>query len=292
MKNLFFWAACLCCTASGLSAQDLVLGLYPLQSGSHLNGDQRRNVEAKLRSLVGAAGAVAGDALAQVGLSTSWNQYEPRTVSAGTRNLTVIDAEITFTAQQRDGKTVFGTFQKKISGSGTDLRQAQSSLLTAMPSNDAGFSRFLTQSKTAIGDYYAKNCTEIMAEADRAANTGNGRQALSTLLNIPAATPCRQEADAKLLAVYARQRDQMCQQYLTQARAAAAAKDYRRAVDMLKFIDPEAACYAQATAFIAELNAQVNADYRAELDTLQQWLTARTDIEKFRVNLIRDFLMR
>jgi hypothetical protein len=130
-----------------------------------------------------------------------------------------------------------------------------------------------------------------MAEADRSANTGNQKQALSTLLNIPSATPCRKDADAKLLTVYARYRDQMCEQYLTQAKAAAAVKDYRRAVDMLKFIDPEAACYSQASAFIASLNAQVNADYQAELDTLQKWLTARTDIEKFRVNLIRDYLM-
>jgi len=275
-----------------LGAQDLALGIYPLRDAGQLSAAQRQTVESKIKSLLTGNNLTAADSRAPVGIRAEWVQYEPKTADAGLRKVTVIEAELVFVAQQNGGGATFGAYRKKLTGSGTDARQAQNGLLAAIPSKDAGFDRFIAEVRPKIEQYFAEHCAEILADADKAANTGNLQQAISSLYNIPAGSSCRAGADAKLTALYNRNRDNLCNKYLSQARAAAAVKNYPRTAELLGYIDPEAACAKEAGAFIDELGKQADADFKAKLDTLSKWLSARTELEKFRHGLLQDYLIR
>lgn len=276
-----------------LSAQDLTLGIYPLRdAGNKLNAAQRQTVEGKIKSLLTNNGVAAGDARAPIGISAEWVQYDAKTVDAGMRKLTVVEGELVFVAQQNGGKTVFGTYRKKLNASGNDARQAQNGLLAAVPSKDAGFEKFLAELRPQVSQYFAEHCKDILADADKAAATGDLQLAMATVYNVPAGSACHADATAKLSALYSKHRDKMCAQYLSQARAAAAVKNYPRAAELLRYIDPEASCAKEADTFISELSQQVDADHKAELETVRQALSARTEMEKFRLDLFRDYLSR
>lgn len=290
MKNIFTLAMLL--LAGQVFAQEIPLGVFPVKtSGGSLNADQLAAVRSKIAGLVADAGFASTDPNAPVGVLPELVLYEPRTVAAGTRNLTTIDAELVLTVRQRnENGVIFGSKRKRFGVSGRDLQQAQSQLVAQLPLSDPALAAFLQEMKPKVQDYFNQHCAEILAEADRDANTGNYQRALSALVNLPNGNECRAKADAQLVKTYARARDVICQRNLTQAKSAAAVKDYAQAAAALRNIDPEAACFAEAQAFVRELQQNADTDFRAQLDALTELWKAQSSFDNRRLEIIQGFL--
>lgn len=273
-----------------VAAQDVPLAVYAVRNPNGLSPDQVSAVHSKIVSLVANTGYASTDGGAAVGVQPEIIVYAPRTVSAGIRNLTTLDAELVLNVQQRDGQTVFGSKRKKFSASGKDEQQARSQLVAALPSSDAGLLAFLTEVKPKVQEYYSKNCATVMAEAERMATVANFQKALSTLLNIPAGTPCRAEADVKLQKVYNQYRDNICRKNLLAAQGAAAAKKYAESAAYLRNIDPQSACYQDAQNFVGQLRSQADADFTKTLDALTEYWKAESSLDNRRFEIVRSFL--
>jgi hypothetical protein len=293
MKNILALALLLLVgRAFSQVSTEIPLGIFPVKtSGGSLNADQEAAVRSKIAGIVANAGFASTDPNAPVGIVPELVLYEPRKVAAGTRTLTTIDAELVLNVRQRnENGVIFGSKRKRFGVSGRDLQQAQSQLVAQLPVSDPAWQTFLQEMKPKIQDYFNQHCAEILAEADRDANTGNYQRALSALVNMPNGTECRPKADAQLVKTYARARDVICQRNLTQAKSAAAVKDYPQAAAALRNIDPEAACFVEAQAFVRELQQNADTDFRAQLDALTELWKAQSSFDNRRLEIIQGFL--
>ncbi len=290
MKKILTLFSALLLGGFTLAAQDVPMAVYQVRNTNGLSSDQISVVHSKIVSLVANTGYASTDGGAPVGVQPEIVLYAPRVVSAGLRNLTTIDAELVLNVQQRDGQVVFGSKRKKFGASGKDEQQARSQLVGALPSNDVAFLTFMADIKPKVQEYYTKNCTTILADAQRMATVDNFQKALSTLLNIPGGIPCRAEADAKLQKVYNQYRDQICRKNLLAAQSAAAAKQYPQSAAFLRNIDPQSACYKDAQNFVGQLRSQTDADFSKTLDALTEYWKAESSLDNRRYEIIRSFL--
>ncbi len=289
MKNIIL--SILILATGRLAAQDIVLSLYSLKDKNYqLSEAQQNSLTSKVQSWLTEQNVGSADVEAPMGLVPEVILNEPRTVTAGLRNLTVYDGELILTAQQKDGKQTFGVYRKKISGSGTSNALAMSSMVSNIPSTDAKFADFITSLKPKVIKFYTENCNNLMAEATRQMDAGQMKSAMSTLLNIPAQAPCRADADNKLKANYARYREFVCNQALMAAKASVAAKDYQSAVKALRLIDPEAQCAKEATTFIAEMQKNADSDFKAQLETVKEYFKALANQQNWQIVTLRDYM--
>lgn len=288
MKNTMLALLLLCSTLS--RAQDIPLAVYPVRQANNLSAEQMATLRSKIITLVSNAGYASTDAGAAVGVQAEITQSEPRTVNTGTRNLTIIDAELVLRVQQRDGAVIFGSKSKKLGASGKDAQQARRQLLAALSATDAAFQTFLQETKPKIADYYQQNCARLLADAQRKSTTDQFKDALSILVNIPGNTACRADADKQMETTYAQYRDQICSHRLMQAQSAAAAKNYAAADAALRQIDPRAGCFPEAQKFVQQLRDQANADRGAELNALVEYWKAEAALDRRHDEIVRSFL--
>lgn len=277
--------------AAALDAQEIRLGIYPVKPTGNLTTDQMAAARSKITSLVASQGIASADASAPLGVLPEIILNEPRTVAAGTRTITTIEGELVLTVKQA-GETgaILGSQSKKFAASGKDLAQAKSQLMASLPVNEASWQLFFTEMKAKAADFFAKNCPQLIADADRDAATGNYARSLSALLNIPSGSACRADADARLASTYSRAREVICQKSLTQARAAAAVKNYELAAASLRAIDPEAACFSEIKSFVGEMQGHADADFKATLDALTEYWKAESSFENRRLEVVQQFL--
>ncbi len=291
LRALTFAISLVSCTA--LFSQQIRLGLYPVKDPANvLAGFQRESVHTKLRGWMTGNDIAVADIHAPVGVQPELIFGEARTVDAGMKKLTVIDAELVMTLKQINGNPTFASYSKKLSASGNDAAAAKRELVSKLPSNDAKFEAFLKENTPKIAAYYAENCKAIQSEAEALGNRQEYDKALGLLVNMPSNLPCFEASKNMISAFYDKRRDAICKLILLRAKAAAAKKDYGSAVQALQHIDPSASCFGEAEAFVVEMNKSADADFAAQLETLKAYYEAKakTDDQQ-RVIIVQDHLM-
>lgn len=279
------------CTA--LFSQQIRLGLYPVKDPANvLAGFQRESVHTKLRSWMTGNDIAVADIHAPVGVQPELIFGEARTVDAGMKKLTVIDAELVMTLKQINGNPTFASYSKKLSASGNDAAAAKRELISKLPANDARFEAFLKENTPKIAAYYAENCKAIQSEAEALGNRQEYDKALGLLVNMSPDLPCFDSSKGLVSSFYEKRRDAMCQLILLRAKAAAAKKDFGNAVQALQHIDPVSSCFGEAATFVEEMKKSADADFAAQLDILKAYYEAKAQIDdQLRVIIVQDHLM-
>jgi hypothetical protein len=279
------------CTA--LFSQQMRLGLYGVKGAtSELSAMQREAIHTKLRGWMTGKDLVVADVHAPVGVQPELIFGAARTVDAGMKKLTVVDAELVLTLQQVNGNPAFASYTKQLSASGNDANAAKRELISKMPTSDAGFEAFLRENTPKVVAYYAENCKAIQSEAEALGARQEFDKALGLLVNMPNNLPCAEASKGMVSAFYEKRRDAICGLTLLRAKAAAAKKDYDAAVKALHHIDPIASCFGDAMKFVDELKASADADFGAQLDTLKAYYGAKANVDdQQRILIVQDHLM-
>lgn len=280
-------------TCAPLFSQQIHIGLYPVQDPARaLAGFQRESLHTKLRGWMTGANIVVADIHAPVGVQPELIFGETRTVDAGMKKMTVVDAQLVMTLKQINGNPTFASYSKKLSASGNDAAAAKRELISKLPANDTGFEAFLKENAPKISAYYAENCKSIQSEAEAFGKREEYDKALGLLVNMPAELPCFDASKAMISAFYEKRRDVMCKLILLRAQAAAAKKDYNNAVQALQHIDPEASCFGEAEKFVEDMKKSADADFAAQLNTVKAYYEAKakTDDQQ-RIIIVQDHLM-
>lgn len=291
MKYLFSIIAISFCL-TGISQNDLILGIYKSSNRYVLNSGQQKSLESKMTSWATKNGYATADNEAPVGIKPEVIIHETKTVPAGMRNLISTSGELTLTAQSKDGKTIFGTFSKTLTGSGKTNTASKSSMIRTISRKDEKALAFFEEMKEKIEKFYSENCQLIIADSDRQSSMDQPEKALKTLLTIPVSSTCASAANSKIKSSYAAYRDNMCSYFLTQAKAASAANDYEKAVIHLGKIDPAATCFSDAENFINEMRTDVDETFAEEMKTLREYFSAQANQENWQILLLRDYLNR
>lgn len=280
-------------TCAPLFSQQIRLGLYPVQDPARaLAGFQRESLHTKLRGWMTGANIAVADIHAPVGVQPELIFGETRTVDAGMKKMTVVDAQLVMTMKQINGNPTFASYTKKLTASGNDEAAAKRELISKLPNSDAGFEAFLKENAPKIAAYYAENCKSIQSEAEALGNRQEYDKALGLLVNMPTDLPCFESSKKMITAFYEQRRDAMCKLILLRAQAAAAKKDYANAVQALQHIDPAASCFGEAEKFVEDMKKSADADFAAQMDTLKAYYQAKAQTDdQQRILIVQDHLM-
>ncbi len=182
---------------------------------------------------------------------------------------TVYNLGVTFYMADTYTKKKFGTAYITLDGVGTGEVKSYINAFRSINSNNNEIKSLINRGKKNMMDYYDTQYQNIIKEAKRIAALQNYEEALSMVLSIPICSKGGDEASKFGLQLYAKYLDRMNLYILNHARALwAAGQDQQTAYDvcaMLAQIDPDAACYGEASKLMKEVKAQVRSDIDFEM---------------------------
>jgi hypothetical protein len=214
--------------------------------------------------------------------------FDDADVNTGMQNLKVVRLSLSLFIKQADDNVVFSSASRELSGSGRSREQALNNALNNVNPDDAKWTNFITQAKTKIGLYYQKMCPNLLTQADQLGQTGQTERAISLLLNVPKEVPCFNDVKNKSIELYKKYIARECAQYMKLAKAKLALNDYKGALAFIARIDPESPCFNDALNTINTVSREMDEETRREWDFLKERYKNSVELEKSRINAIRD----
>ncbi len=182
----------------------------------------------------------------------------------------------------------FGTAYITLDGVGTGEVKSYINAFRRISANNNEIKDLINRGKKNMMNYYDTQYPNIIKEAKRLASLKNYEEALTMVLSIPLCSKGGEEASKYGLQLYTKYLDRMNLYLLNQAKALwAAGQDQQTAYDvcsMLAQIDPDAACYAEATKLMKEVKARVRSDIDFEM---RQKYNDEIQLEKDRIAAAR-----
>ena len=157
----------------------------------------------------------------------------------GYKKQIAVKVEFSLFIAQQNNQLIFASTSKMISGVGRNQKIALSKAINSLKSKDVSFKTFLEEGRQNIMEYYANNCSQIIAKATTYQNVNNYGKAINELGKVPATAACYGEIQVLLRANYLSFQEKHCQILLQKAKAAQAVGQYPLSLYYLIRIDPE-----------------------------------------------------
>lgn len=201
---------------------------------------------------------------------------------------TVYNLGITFYMADTYTHKKFGTAYITLNGVGTGEVKSYINAFRRINTNAEEVKNLINKGKANMMNYYDTQYPNIIKEAQRLASLQNYEEALTMVLSIPICSKGGEEAIQYGLQLYTKYLDRMNLFLLNQAKVLwAAGQNQQTAYDvcaMLAQVDPDAACYADATKLMEEVKSQVRSDIDFEM---RQKYNDHIQLEKDRIAAAR-----
>lgn len=163
----------------------------------------------------------------------------------------------------------FATAYITLNGVGTGEVKSYINAFGRINANNAEIKNLINTGKAKMMNYYDTQYPNILQEAKRLVASQNYEEALAAVMSIPVCSKGGEAATKYGIEIYTKNLNRVNLFLLNRARALwAAGQDQSTAYDvcrMLSQIDPDAACYGEATKFMAEVKKQVRSDIDFEM---------------------------
>lgn len=185
-------------------------------------------------------------------------------------------------------KTVYSTCTFDLRGVGTSEQRAYINALSQLNGSNKKLTDFIDKARVKIVDYYDKNYRNILSKASLAAKMRNYEEALMYAASIPECSKGYSSAVSAMLDYYQNYIDYEGQMLLAAARAAWAESPDREGAEAahgyLVQIDPDAACYPQASSLMNEIKKVVKENW--DFENKEKYHDS-IDIEKQKIEAAR-----
>ena len=188
--------------------------------------------------------------------------------------------------------TCYGSTSMEVTGVGATDVQAVTNAIRKINGRMAGVSDMIQTATQRIIAYYEKNAPKIIASANTQMNAGRYDEAIFLLAQIPQECSSFNKAQTSLLSSYKKQINHNSAKLLNEAQATWAAnptsENAANIVATLSEIDPSAACYPQAKALIAKVEAQGKLEQTREYNLRVKEMNNQTALEKARIRAVEN----
>ena len=205
-------------------------------------------------------------------------------------NITVVEAEITFTIKQLDNNIIFNSEAITVTGDGNSKKQAITKAINQIKSNDRHLREFVEKSKVRLLGYYAEKCTSIINDATMLTETKQYLKAMSLLSSIPSEADCYDNAREKMLEVFLNYQDQNCSEWLLKAKSMEANNNYSGALSLLSKIDPLSSCGNEVSFLLKKIGKAVDQQDRRIWETLERRYSDQIALEEMRMEMTTTIL--
>lgn len=181
----------------------------------------------------------------------------------------VYNLGVTFYVADTQTQKKFTSAYIQLNGVGTGETKSYINAFRTLNAHNKEIKNLIARGKKNMIQYYDTQYLNIMREARRLESLQKYEEAMSLALSIPVCSKGGDEASDYSLALYNKHLDRMNLFLLNKARTVwAAGQDAEAAREvcaMLACIDPDAACYAEATKLMKEIKGQVRSDIDFEM---------------------------
>lgn len=282
---LFIFPETTICQDSGIP-----ISIFVSKQQEDLNAKQAKRLGNKTKAIVNKNG-LAATVGQQFILYPEFSVVEERTENMETTGpITLLEAEISFTLQQLNNGIIFNATTISVIGEGTSRERAISKAIGRIKTSNPVLRAFLAESKNKIRNYYQDNCTQIINEANTAADLKQYRKAIGLLYAIPLGTTCHEKSRTLLSDIYFLYQNQHCQEWVMKAKALIAQNEYKKALAVLAQIDPASSCESKVNDMISKTAELVDAEDRKMWDALQERYHNKVALEEMRIETIGSIL--
>lgn len=206
-------------------------------------------------------------------------------IIAGAPAKTVLNLSITLSlGDLQDGK-LFSSYTIDLNGVGNSKGKAYNNAIHKLKAQNQTLGDFAAKAKDEIIGYYNKNYKAIIKKAESEAAMRNYEEAIYRLMCIPVCCNGYDEAMTKARIVYKQYIDQQCHENVAQAQAAWMSGYTREnaavASIFLSEIYPDAACYDDAMALVAEIKKHMGEEWKFEMKRWDDLMSVEAQQLKF-----------
>ena len=285
MKKRFlatvYFACCLfLCVAARGNAVPMSVAV---RSGQAMFADNElKLLGAKLRGVLSANG-IQSDGYSGVVLCPSVDVGGKQVIEGGMRSITVFDFQLTLTVANVITGNEFGTLTMPLRGEGYSERDACLAALRKINATDKRFAAFLEESGKRVEDYYTKNTSSLITQAQTKAKMKQYEDALALLLSYPSSLSGYDRAAAAAVKIYEQWQSDQCGQIMQQARTAYSTGDYAAAAELLNMVDIQSSCAGDAKKLADDIRQAIGKERAEELQLYKEQMRTAAEIEKQRI---------
>jgi hypothetical protein len=219
-----------------------------------------------------------------------------KNIVAGAPPKIALTLEITFYIGDGINGVKYGSATVNVKGVGSNENKAYLSAFKNIKNNNPELTKLIDLSKNRILEYYNDNCNFILKEVDNLTSQNKFNEALYTLTSIPKVSKdCFNNAQDKIAFIYTQKINRDCEILLNKAKNAwnngQNFEAAQNASHFLNQIEPEAKCYSQVKYLANSIKVGIQKNTDKEWNFLNKQLKSTTDIEKNRLNNIKEIAL-
>ena len=207
--------------------------------------------------------------------------------------MTALTLEVTLYIGDGISGTKFASNAISVKGVGTNENKAYIEALKGIKPNEASIQAFVNSGKSKIIEYYNYRCDVIIKEAQTLESQNKYEEAISTLTAVPEiCKDCFDKCMSAVGPIYKKYMDRQCRIKLSEARNAWAASQNSAGANevaaVLSTIDPDAACYKDATGLSKEVAKKILELEKRDWNFKMKVNDQNVSLEKQRIGAYRD----
>lgn len=211
----------------------------------------------------------------------------------GMKTLHIVKLQLGLSYMNSASGDIILSEEKILSGSDKNYNAAARKAAGSIRPSQKFWKNLATQITEVSSEYYAKNCKQLLAEADKAVSMNDYGKALMTLKAFPAESDCG-DATSKLKSVYDAYQTKHCEQNIKNAEIELATENFKAVVYHLKMIDASSPCASKAKALVDKLASAVDETQQEQLEILENIFKTGADAERIRLetisNIVSDYV--
>ncbi|MEY3053014.1 MAG: hypothetical protein RLY31_2799 [Bacteroidota bacterium] len=188
----------------------------------------------------------------------------------GIQTRTAAKVLLTLVLRNHWDDTPLATWERTLSGIGTDLSAAVTQALLGIGKGSASLQQVREEFEATARTYLDANCSNLTMQAETMLGSGEPGDAFAFLQALPPGSPCRTSAEQLVQEAYSRYQHTVCEQLLLRAATRQAGMDYRAALRALAAIDVTSPCAERAGSAVRSLQQSIDEQLRQEYDWLLQ----------------------
>lgn len=244
----------------------------------------RRQIANKLKQILTANGVSGDYRFSQFVMIPHFDIIDKHVVP-GPPAKTVMNLTISLEIKELHEGNILSAYSTDVSAVGNNENKAYAQGVTQLGNASTETKQFIESARQKIISYYDRNSTGIINKAKTLAAMNKTDEALYHLSVVPECCSKYEEVMNVALTIYQARVDKVGQQLLFAAQAVWAAGNdaeaAQKAAEFLIQIDPNAACYPQASKLLTEIKEKSSAN--APWDFEMKKFDAAVDIEKQKI---------
>jgi hypothetical protein len=269
--------------------RQLPLSIVVPQQSEYLNSQQMQRLGKKTKQVM-AKNGLGGVGSQQFILYPEFDILQEQSMDGLINNITVVEAEITFTIMQLDNNVIFNSEAITVTGGGDSKKQAINKAINSINPKDDALETFIENTKTRINSYYSEKCGSIIKDANMLIEAKQYLKAIALLYSIPTVSDCHEKSRENLTDAFILYQEQNCSGWLLKAKAEEGKNNYNKALDYIAKIDPTSSCKNEASDMLKRIGKDVDEQDRKIWEAMERRYSDKVALEEMRIEMVQSVM--